>query len=101
MAKHYKRKSNQESLGQAIDRLLNVYRLKSGLTQLSIQSDWEKIVGPALASRTEEVQLRGSKLIIKVNSAAMRQEMHYQQSAIMKNVNDHLGSEVVKEIFLN
>lgn len=95
-----KRKSNQESLGQVIERMLDVYKLSSGLTQLSLQSEWPKIVGTAIAERTTEVKLHGSKLIIRLNSPALRQELHYQQGDIRDNVNEFLGKEVVKEVLL-
>ena len=95
-----KRKTNQESLGQVIDRMLRVYRLKSGLTEIPLKSDWEKIVGPAVASRTDDILLRGGKLILKLSSAALRQELHYQREDIVRNVNTHLGEDLVKEVLL-
>lgn len=94
------RKTNQESLGEVIDRMLDYYRLRSGLTQISLQSDWEKIVGSVVANRTEEVLLRGGKLIIRMNSAAMRHELHYQRSEIRDNVNKFIGRDTVKEVLL-
>lgn len=87
-------------MGEVIDRMLDYYRLRSGLTQISLQSDWEKIVGAVIASRTEEVLLRGGKLIIRMNSAAMRQELHYQRSEIRDNVNAFIGRDTVKEVLL-
>lgn len=95
-----KRKNNQETLGEVIERMLKVYRLKSGLTEINLKSNWRQIVGPVVSDRTEDVILRGSKLIIKINSAAMRQELHYQRSDIMRNVNEHLGEAIVKEVLL-
>jgi len=94
------RKSNQESLGQVINRMLDVYRLRSGITEIQIQSEWATIAGPAIASRTEEVLLRGPKLIIRLNSAALRQELHYQRDQIRSNVNEFIGQETVKEVLL-
>jgi hypothetical protein len=94
------RKSNQESLGAVIERLLDVYRLRSGLTEVSIQSEWTKIVGPAIASRTGEVKLKGSKLIIRLNNAALKHELHYQRDQIRSNVNEFIGSEMIKEVVL-
>tara|TARA_B100000902_G_C27007283_1_gene762912 strand:+ start:376 stop:675 length:300 start_codon:yes stop_codon:yes gene_type:complete len=94
------RKSNQETLGGVIDRMLDVYKLRSGLTELSIKSDWVKIAGPVIAERTDEVLLKGSKLIIRLNSAALRQELHYQREQLMRNVNEHIGNDVVKEVYL-
>jgi hypothetical protein len=94
------KRKNQETLGEVIDRMLDVYRLRSGLTQISIQSEWKTIAGPAIASRTDEVLLRGSKLIIKLSSPALRQELHYQRDQIRSNVNEFVGSEMVKEVLL-
>jgi len=95
-----KRKTNQESLGQVIDRMLKVYRLKSGLTEIKLKSDWAEIVGPAVAGRTDDIILRGGKLILKLSSAALRQELHYQREDIVRNVNAHLGEDLVKEVLL-
>lgn len=94
------RKSNQETLGGVIDRMLDIYKLRSGLTELSIQSDWAKIAGPVIAERTDEILLKGSKLIIRLNSAALRQELHYQREQLMRNVNKHIGQDLVKEVHL-
>lgn len=94
------RKSNHESLGDVIDRLLEVYHLRSGLTEVSIKSEWENIVGKVIASRTDEVHLRGQKLIIRLNSAALKQELHYQKQEIADNINRHFGRKVVSEIEL-
>ncbi|MEZ4722507.1 MAG: DUF721 domain-containing protein [Flavobacteriales bacterium] len=94
------RKSNQETLGQVIERMLDAYKLRSGLTEISIQSEWANIAGEAISSRTNEVVLRGSKLIIRLNSAALRQELHYQREVIKSNVNQFIGQDIVKEVLL-
>jgi hypothetical protein len=94
------RRINQESLDDVIERLLRVYRLKSGLTEISLKSDWEQIVGPVVASRTDNILLRGGKLILKMNSPAMRQELHYQREDIKTNVNRHLKQDLIKEVLI-
>ncbi|GAB5539868.1 MAG: hypothetical protein Salg2KO_19710 [Salibacteraceae bacterium] len=94
------RKSNQEPLGDVIDRLLDVYRLRSRLTEVSIKGEWNIIAGDVIANRTEEVLLRGTKLIIRLNSPALRQELHYQRDQIRDNVNKHIGRDQVKEVIL-
>ena len=62
-----RQRKNQESLGQVIERLLDAYKLRSGLTEISIQSEWTAIAGPAIASRTDQVLVSGSKLIVRLN----------------------------------
>lgn len=100
MSRTYKRKNNQESLGEVINRMLRVYRLKSGLTETILKSDWEKIVGSLIATHTTDILIRGKKLIIKVNSAALKHELHYQREDIARNVNQHLQEELVEEVLV-
>lgn len=94
------RKSNQESLGDVIDRMLDVYKLRSGLTEINIQSDWAKIAGPAIASRTDEVLLKGGNLIIRLSSPTLRQELHFQRQQILENVNTYIGKPIVTKVIL-
>ncbi|GAB4379965.1 MAG: DUF721 domain-containing protein [Salibacteraceae bacterium] len=93
-----RRKSNQEDLGQVIERLLDVYRLRSGLTEISIRSSWAEIAGPAIAQRTQEIMIRGDKLIVKVNSAALKQELIHQREALCENVNRHFNKKLIREV---
>ena len=93
-----KRKANQETLGEVIDRMLNVYKLRNGLNEHEIINNWEKIVGPVIASRTDQVKIRGKVLYIKVASAAMRHELHFQKSGIKDNVNEFIGADFITEV---
>jgi len=80
--------------------MLKVYRLKSGLTETILKSDWEQIVGSLIATHTTDILIRGKKLIIKVNSAALKHELYYQREDISRNVNDHLKEELVEEVLV-
>ena len=95
--KKNKRNSNQESLGEVIDRMLNVYRLKSGLTELELKDKWSSVVGPHIASRTSNLRIFGQKLVIYVDSAALKQELFYQKSGILQNVNEYFGEDAITE----
>lgn len=95
-----KRKTNQESLGQVIERMLNVYRLKSGVRQVDLMQHWQEIVGNAVAAKTDQIELRGEILIIRMTSAAMKHELHYQRTEIAANVNAFFKEEIVKEVQL-
>lgn len=99
-SKKSKRDSNQETLGQVIERMLNVYRLKSGVRQVDLMQHWPEIVGEAVAAKTDQIELRGEVLIIRMSSAAMKHELHYQRSQIAANVNAFFKEDIVKEIDL-
>ena len=43
-------------------------------------------------------QLIEGKLIIRLDSAALRNELSFAKSKIVKSLNDEMGTEIVKEV---
>ena len=92
--------NDAESLGSAITRLLEVYGLKTKLKSIELQSSWAEIVGPMIAKYTKEVQLRNGTLIVKFDSAPLRQEVIMMKSKFIARLNEDLGGEYVKEMLI-
>lgn len=95
-----KRESNTSSLEDAIKRLLKVYKLSDKMIEIDVVKAWPEVMGPLIASKTEEVQLKNSVLIVRLNSSTLRQELSYGKSMIIENMNDHLGHSHIKEVQL-
>ncbi len=80
--------------------MVEYYRLKSGLNQTKIEGVWEKVMGPSIAKHTTQIKLVKDKLFIDLNSASLRQELSYGKEKIIQILNEELGSEVVKKVFI-
>lgn len=78
--------------------MLDAYKLRGGLHQHILRTSWPQVVGPHLAAHTDEVILKGYKLIVKVSSPALKHELHYMRSQIAANANEVLGTTVVTEV---
>ena len=94
------RSENEESLGNAISRLLKAYGLEEGYYAAAVVTHWEKLMGPAIARRTESIKIKNGVLIVKIESAALRQELSYAKDKIATQINKELGLRIIKSVEL-
>ncbi|MCB0477925.1 MAG: DUF721 domain-containing protein [Crocinitomicaceae bacterium] len=95
-----KRKSNESTLKEAIDRLLKAYRLEDKMTELTIIERWEQIMGKPIALRTEEVYIQNKTLFVRLNSSVMRSELQNAKAKIIELINKDSGKEVINDVHL-
>ena len=93
-----KRKSNTETMQSLMMRLLAAYGLKDGMDKYRLIESWEKILGPYIAGKTEKIELKKGKLYIKLNSAALRNELSVSKSKLIIKLNDFLEKKVIQDI---
>lgn len=92
------RRSNDQSMKEAIESMLKTYKLDGKIQQLKLINSWEKIMGPSVASRTSQIKFYGSKLYVTLSSASLRQELFQEREKLVKLLNVESGGEVVTEI---
>ena len=64
------------------------------------RSSFNGVLGPTLAKYTEEVFINNKQLHIRLKSATLRQELSYQKSELVKQLNDAVGKEVITDVIL-
>jgi len=89
-----------EHLGDLINELLKKYDKKGRLDSIRITELWYGMMGNVIAKHTDKILLSKDKLIIRVDSAALRQELSYSKQKIMEMINDALGENKVKEVII-
>ena len=94
MAKQF----NQQSLGEAINELINAYRLREGLNEVRVNDQWERLMGKIIAAKTTSLSLKNAVLIVKLDSSVLRQELSYKLEEIRIAMNAALEYEAIKEI---
>ncbi len=95
-----RRKSNQQTLGEVIQDFLRESGWQQKLDEVKIITEWDKVLGPTLAKYTEEVFIKNRQLHIRLKSATLRQELSYQKSELVKQLNDAVGKEVITDVIL-
>jgi predicted nucleic acid-binding Zn ribbon protein len=94
------RKSNEITLGEAIQELINTYNpaSKRKLSEAKMMGSWDKVVGTMIARHTIKMWVSRRKLFVEVDSAALRQELVYSREKIKKSLNKLAGEDLIDEV---
>lgn len=92
------KKSNEATLGQVIRELLNTYNLTDKLTEVRLVNSWESVVGKMIAKHTINLKVKKRKLFVKLDSAALTNELTYSKSRIIDMLNKEAGEKVIFDI---
>lgn len=93
-------KNEEVTLKDALQAMVEEYRMQSRLTQERLQKKWAELMGPMIAQRTSELKMRKDTLYISIDSAALRQELSYDKEKLKRLLNRHLGEQLIEKIVL-
>ncbi len=94
------KKDNATPLKKAIQDFIDYYDLRYKFDERCILESWEEIAGKKIYKHTEDINLKGSQLFIKVKSSVAKQELLFMKNRLMELINRKMGKEVVKEIIV-
>ncbi len=92
------KKSNDQTLGEAIQELIKTYHLEDKLNQARLVKCWDDVTGELISKHTEKLFVKGNKLYVKLDSDALKNELLYARTKLIKMLNKSVGSEVISEI---
>ncbi|WAC42405.1 DUF721 domain-containing protein [Pedobacter sp. SL55] len=92
------RKPNDITLKQAIDKMLNHYKLRGKFDETGILAMWPEIMGTAVANRTKQIYIHQKKLFVRIESSVVKNELLMVKSAIVDKLNEKAGSQVITDI---
>ena len=95
-----RKKDNTQNISAIIKKLMNNPKLDKRLEQLDMIDVWNDYMGNQFKKYIDDVSVDNNILCIKLNSAALRNELAYQKSAIIKEINDRIGKEVLLDVAL-
>jgi predicted nucleic acid-binding Zn ribbon protein len=91
-------RTNDKSLKDAIEQMLQVYKLKRKFDETSLVAFWPELVGVSVANRTKNIYIRDRKLYIRLESSVIKHELLMIRTQIMDKLNEKAGSTVIDEI---
>lgn len=106
MYKPYKKKFDEiptrDDIGikKAVDKWLDVYRLRRKFDESSINAAWVEIIGKGIANRTQQLYVRDKKLYVKVESAVIKNELALMRRQIIGRVNEYVGHVIIEELII-
>jgi predicted nucleic acid-binding Zn ribbon protein len=94
------RKFEPISLGDAIKEFLSQYKHSGKIQEAKVVESWPILMGNSIASLTQSVYVKNGKLFVQLKSSVLRNELMMYKRKIIVAINNHVGSEVIKELVL-
>jgi len=91
-------RSNEQPLKAVIETMLESYKLSDKLNEVDIIQSWNKIMGNVIAKHTTNLYITNKILFISVDSAALREELSYAKSKIIKMLTKEYKKPVIIDI---
>jgi hypothetical protein len=92
------RKTNDKSLKEAIEQMMQVYKIKRKYDETGIVAHWPELVGKPVANRTKELFIRDKKLFLRIESSVIKNELMLMRSQIIEKINEDAKMILVEEI---
>jgi len=90
--------TNEQTLKEAITELLEAYKLKDGINETRLINSWDNVAGELISRHTEKLFIRKKTLYIKLDSAALKNELMYARNKLIKSLNKAIDVEVIQDI---
>jgi predicted nucleic acid-binding Zn ribbon protein len=90
--------SNEFTLKQAIEALINNFKIEERLNETAIITEWERIVGKMVARHTSKIYIKNKVLFVELDSAALRNELGYAKTRLIAAVNAEVKANVITDI---
>ncbi|MBO69513.1 MAG: hypothetical protein CMG36_01485 [Candidatus Marinimicrobia bacterium] len=87
-----------EKLNQSIKTLLNNHGLEKGVQQNTAVVVWDTVVGERVSQNTKPISVEHGVITVSVSNPTWRQELLFKQQDIIKQLNNKLGKNTIKEI---
>ncbi|WP_295715483.1 DUF721 domain-containing protein [Mucilaginibacter sp.] len=92
------RKTNDKPLKEAIEQMLNVYKIKRRYDETAVVAAWPELVGKSVANRTKELFIRDRKLFLRIESSVIKNELMMIRTQIIDKINEEAKGILITEI---
>ena len=92
------KRNNAEPIGKLIQSYLRQESLESPLNEHRLINAWSEVLGPTIASYTRDLFIKNQVLYVHLTSAALRQELMMGRELLVRNLNAHVGAQVITNI---
>ena len=92
------KRNDAEQIGKLIRTFLRQESLESPLNEQRLINSWAEIVGPAIAGYTSNLYIKNQILYVHLTSSVLRQELMMGRDLLVRNLNRHVGAQVITNI---
>jgi len=94
------RQNNANPMADLMKHFIKANNLEKGMQKMSVEEEWKKLMGPGVSNYTEKITLKSGTLLVKISSAALRNELDFGKEKIVVLMNEALGEKLIKKVVL-
>jgi hypothetical protein len=94
------KKKNDVTLAEALQLMLQEYRLQPQMQETRIKMLWEKLMGQTIATYTGDISVRKNVLYVTIYSAPLKNELLFGKSKIAELINKELGEQYIRDVVI-
>ena len=91
-------RSNDKSLKDAIEQMLQVYKIKRRFDETAVIASWPQLVGKSVANRTKELFIHDKKLFLRIESSVIKNELILMRTQIINKINEDAKGILLEDI---
>ena len=91
-------RSNDKSLKEAIEQMLQVYKIKRRFDETGVIASWPQLVGKSVANRTKELFIHDKKLFLRIESSVIKNELVLMRMQIINKINEDAKGILLEDI---
>lgn len=95
------RKTHGNTVGEVIREFMNSYHLDEKMLQKQVMRSWPDVMGLMVARHTTKLTIRNKVLYVRVDSAALRNELSFSREKILKSLNQAAKAEVLTDVVIH
>ena len=80
--------------------MLDKYKISGKMDEVHLVEIWEELMGKTIAKHTEKITIKNGKLILKLDSAVLKEELSYAKQKLMDMLNEALGKVSILEVVI-
>ena len=92
------RKTNDKPIKEAIEQMLQVYKIKQRFDETAVIAAWPQLVGKPVANRTKELFIHNKKLYLRIESSVVKNELMLMRGQIIEKINEEAKWALLEEI---
>ncbi len=92
--------NNMKSIGDLLGDFSQQKKLKKPLLEARVINLWQPLMGDIINRYTEKIFVKNRVLFVKVNQAALKNELLYLQEQIIVKINKEVGEDAVVKMVL-
>jgi len=86
------------TVSQAVNEWIDEHHAARQLSETSIFSRWEELVGKKVAQQAEPVRIEKGRLVVRVKTSTWRHQLLFMRPQLISAINRRIGEKVVKEM---